>query len=343
MKERFVACMLGGAIGDALGYTVEFMHWPQIESWFGPGGIREPQTDSKTGRALISDDTQMALFTLDGMVWAYTCGLPYASGGLYPSYLRWLYTQTGEIPDPDLLKTQQHESSGSILSQKELFFRRAPGTTCLSALRSGKMGTMEDPINDSKGSGGLMRAASIGLFLHADPAYAFRTGAQAAAITHGHPSGYLSAGVFAAIIALLICDIKLSVACDEATAMLRRYEGYREVQQAVDKARELCAGTLQTEHAIRKLGGGWVAEEALAIGLYCALKGLNFKQAVCAAVNHDGDSDTTGTICGHILGAADHCHIPREWSDKLELASYIKQRSSELCALREQKRVSVPS
>ncbi len=164
MKERFAACLLGGAVGDALGYTVEFMHWPQIESWFGPRGIIEPQLDSRTGKALITDDTQMSLFTLDGIIWAYTSGQNYVTGGLYPSYLRWLYTQTGTVIQPGVLDRQPHEAEDGILTQKELFFRRAPGSACLSALRSGKMGTRMIRSNDSKGCGGMMRAAPIGCF-----------------------------------------------------------------------------------------------------------------------------------------------------------------------------------
>ncbi len=335
MQERFAACLLGGAIGDALGYTVEFMHWPQIESWFGPRGIMEPQLDSRTGKILISDDTQLSLFTLDGLVWAYTSGQNYVTGGLYPSYLRWLYTQTGTLIQPGVRDRQPHESEDSILDQKELYFRRAPGSACLSSLRSGKMGTLESPINNSKGTGGIMRAAPIGLFLNADPAYAFRIAAEGAAITHGHPTGYLAAGVFAAIIALLIGDMRLTVACDEAAAILRRFDGHEEVLLAMDKAREMSESSLQTMHAIRKLGGGWVAEEALAIGLCCALRAVNFQQALTASVNHDGDSDTTGTICGHILAADSKFTVPTEWVNKLELGPYIARRGSELWQLRE--------
>lgn len=335
MKERFAACMLGGAIGDALGYTVEFMHYHQIQSWFGPTGILEPQTDSKTGMALISDDTQMALFTLDGMIWAYESGLPYVAGGLYPSYLRWLYTQTGNISDPALLERQIHEGEDTILAQKELHFRRAPGSTCLSALRSGKMGAMKDPVNDSKGCGGVMRVAPIGLFLYNDPAHAFRVGAESAAITHGHPTGYLAAGTLAAIIALLVAYKELGAACDEASLILRRYAGYEETLRAIDCARTLAAGSLQTEHAIRKLGEGWVAEEALSIGIYCALKKHGFKRSLVASVNHDGDSDSTGAICGYILGASGGMRvIPKDWADRLELHAYIVRRSEELSDVR---------
>lgn len=71
IKDLFIASLLGGAIGDALGYTVEFMTLDKIKSKFGEHGITGLKSDKVTGRALISDDTQMTLFTADGMIWAY--------------------------------------------------------------------------------------------------------------------------------------------------------------------------------------------------------------------------------------------------------------------------------
>ncbi|SCY24337.1 ADP-ribosylglycohydrolase family protein [Alkaliphilus peptidifermentans] len=98
-KDLFAASLLGGAIGDALGYTVEFMKLDEIKSKYGELGITDLEIDMVTGKALISDDTQMTLFTADGMMWAYhRCSRrgigTYAGSGTYQSYLRWYYTQT---------------------------------------------------------------------------------------------------------------------------------------------------------------------------------------------------------------------------------------------------------
>lgn len=103
-----------------------------------------------------------------------------------------------------MAKKQLHEENSSLLDYRELFSNRAPGNTCLSALGSGRMGSIEQPINQSKGCGGVMRVAPVGLFLHKEPEYAFKIGSDIAAITHGHPTGYLSAGAFATIIAELV-------------------------------------------------------------------------------------------------------------------------------------------
>jgi hypothetical protein len=66
--DRYLGCILGGALGDALGYAVEFDNMEVITARFGQNGIRSPQLDPITGKALISDDTQMSVFTIDGIL-----------------------------------------------------------------------------------------------------------------------------------------------------------------------------------------------------------------------------------------------------------------------------------
>ncbi|CAM3899142.1 ADP-ribosylglycohydrolase family protein [Mesobacillus thioparans] len=338
-KDLFIASLLGGAIGDALGYTVEFMKLDEIKSRFGEDGITDFELNRYTGKAMISDDTQMTLFTADGLIWAKDRiserGIgSYVGSGVYQSYLRWLYTQTRSMPDEHydwLLDPQPHEESNRILNYKELFSARAPGHTCLSALESNKMGTIERPINDSKGCGGVMRVAPVGLFLHNDPEQAFIVAAEIAAITHGHPSGYLAAGTLAVIIAELLNGKNIAESAERAIAILRSHPQHEETLKAMEAAIELAESELNHEEAISRLGEGWVAEEALAIALYCALKETDFRKAVIMSVNHDGDSDSTGSICGNILGA---CHglnaIPEDWVNHVELKELIVDTAGRL-------------
>jgi ADP-ribosylglycohydrolase len=338
-KDLFKASLLGGAIGDALGYTVEFMKLDEIKAKFGEEGITDLELNPYSGKALVSDDTQMTLFTVDGLIWAYDRmserGIgSYAGSGIYQSYLRWLYTQTKSLPDEHydwLLDPQPHEENGSILAHKELFSARAPGNTCLSALESNKMGTMERPINNSKGCGGVMRVAPVGLFLHRNPEQAFKVAAEVAAITHGHPSGYLSAGSLAVIVAELLNGKNITESTKSAMAILKEYPQHDETLTALEDAIQLASSGESPEVAISKLGQGWVAEEALAISLYCSLKETDFKKALFLAVNHDGDSDSTGAICGNILGA---CYgldaVPEEWASQLELKELIADVSNRL-------------
>ena len=259
---RYVGCLLGVAIGDALGYPVEFQrHGPFIVS-----GMTSPW---------YSDDTQMTLATTEGLIKSKETGNPTAE--VYREYLRWLDSQS----DP---------------SQ-----RRAPGGTCISALSSGQMGTVENKLNDSKGCGGVMRTAPAGLACL--PNAAFRYGVEFAAITHSHPSGYLSAGFLSELISRLSLEQSLSESIDGARATLVGYEGHEETLENVDQARGLALEKASAERAIAMIGGGWVGEEALGIAVFCALRFCdNWKAGVLAAVNHGGDSDSTGSIAGAILG-----------------------------------------
>jgi ADP-ribosylglycohydrolase len=144
-------------------------------------------------------------------------------------------------------------------------------TTCLSALSLGRPGSMTARVNDSKGCGGVMRVAPIGL-IAADP---FTLGCQAAALSHGHPAGYLAAGAFAVLAAELARGASLP---DAAAAGITRLQaaGHRtEVIRALTKAVQAAGTKPPVPQALARLGEGWVADEALAIATYCAALGLS--------------------------------------------------------------------
>lgn len=345
-EERFKACLLGGAIGDALGYPVEFMSLEQIRERYGPEGITKFTLDKYTKKALVSDDTQMTLFTADGIVRGYErCserGIgSFVGSGVYPAYIRWLYTQTGRLDHEQWLRPERGLGDGGrrwILDVEELHARRAPGLTCLSALESGKVGTMEEPLNDSKGCGGVMRVAPVGLFLYNDPEYAFRTGCEVAALTHGHPTGYLAAGALALMIAELLNGNTMEGSASSAMQELAKWKQSEETLKAMEHALELAGSSLAVEEAITRLGEGWIAEEALAIALYSALREEEFTQALAVSVNHNGDSDSTGAICGNLLGARDGMAvIPEAWLSQLEMKDFIEEISDTLLRTCERK------
>ena len=153
----------------------------------------------------------MALFCAEGMLRAQVRAMVRGIGPVYASvtshaYLRWLLTQG--IHSPLLDRHDQDSAQGWLIQRQELFHQRAPGRTCLTALSA--MPSFGTPArNDSKGCGGVMRVAPIGLLLAHHPksdgydAMVFDTGVEDAALTHGHPSGQLPAGFLALVIALL--------------------------------------------------------------------------------------------------------------------------------------------
>ncbi len=316
-------CILGGAIGDALGWPVEFKSYADITRTYGSDGIKD--LDTRGGSiAEITDDTQMTIFTAEGLLRAQTrenlkgiCHIPTV---VYNAYIRWLHTQGGVCRGKENII---NELDGWVSGIRGLYSNRAPGNSCLSALRSGHMGTIDDPINKSKGCGGVMRVAPVGLISNRNSAFAL--GCEIAAITHGHKNGYLPAGVLSLIICGLIEGLDLREAVLEAMSELKTYEGHEDCLALLEKAVKLVDNGYYTQGSIRELGEGWVGEEAIAIAVYCALKYKDdFRKALCMSVNHDGDSDSTGAITGNILGAYLGIEaIPADWIEKMELKNEL--------------------
>ena len=338
--DKFKGCLVGGAAGDALGYAVEFMSEARIAAAYGSPGI----TRYANGRGLISDDTQMSMFTAAGLLLgAERVGRGGFEG--YPYYLAlsygdWYGTQTAEYP----LK----HSYVPLAKLPEMFSRRAPGNTCLSALahfrESRSYGTIENRVNHSKGCGGVMRAAPVGLFFAGSEVPVWESdiiGAQSAAITHGHSLGWLPAALLSHIVRRLAEDEGVSVreAVEDAAKTLSglfpdiRHTNHMlaRLKKAVDLAENREIDDLA---AIHRLGEGWVGDEALAIAVFCALRHEDdMDAALTAAVNHNGDSDSTGALCGNILGAKiGYGAIPEHFKTNLELHDTICALAEQLCA-----------
>ena len=328
MRGRFRGCLLAGAVGDALGNEIEFWSLAEIRRRLGPDGA----TGYVGGRALITDDTQMTLFTAEGMIRALVRlgekGITDFRTVVHHAYLRWLHTQgrdwasipaaPGSAPD------------GWLVGETGLHHRRAPGNTCLSALGSGVAGTTTEPINNSKGCGGVMRAAPIGL-LAANVEGAFTMGCQSAAITHGHPSGWLSAGVLAGAVTAILGGAEVREAVEATRPSLESQPGHEETSAALDAAIALADRGMPSPEDLESLGGGWVGEEALAIAVCCAIAAPDLRTALLASVNHSGDSDSTGSICGNLLGARfGESAIPAEWLAPLDLADVIGRVADDL-------------
>ncbi len=335
--DRFRGCLLGGAVGDALGAPVEFMTLAQIRERFGAEGITG-MAPGAWPRGAITDDTQMTLFTAEGLLRADVRGR--LNGACDPAgvvghaYSRWLHTQ-GE-PIKTTVSARQREGfqlDGWLIHVQQLFARRAPGNTCLSALRGERFGSIEDPLNDSKGCGGVMRAAPAGLMAAGwgDGGDSFRRGCEIAALTHGHPSGYLAAGFLALAIERLRAGDPLQEALDAATERLREERGHEEVSSAVAAARAQPSDTSPSPEGVQRLGEGWVAEQALAIAVYAVCATRSVRDAVITAVNHGGDSDSTGAIAGNLAGTLYGVSaIPEEWLEPLELRDVITEIADDL-------------
>jgi ADP-ribosylglycohydrolase len=311
--DRVLGCLFAGAVGDAFGYALEFMRLEEIRRRYGHEGLTEPVLSD--GSLIVSDDTQMTLFTAAGLASALRLGQPTDRSvidEIRKAYLSWLQTQTDKAPT---------ESTGCNLSRyHELWRRRAPGNTCLSALETGGTGSIDRPINNSKGCGGVMRVAPLGLVASIDAERAFGLAAEAAALTHGHPSGYLSAATMASLVRELVGGASLQTALDRSLARLSRADGHEETSAALDHASRVAGTGKFGSVAAKALGEGWVGEEALAIALFAATCAASFGGMLQVAANHDGDSDSTASIAAQIWGASRGLsEIPHRWIRRLDV------------------------
>lgn len=326
--EFFQGCLIGGAIGDALGWPIEFMKSNEIKKKYGENGLTDLILCSD-GKAQITDDTQMTMFTAEGLLRAETRlshkGICHAPTVVYFAYQRWLVTQ-GYPKKKDI----DFVYDGWLLETRRLFATRAPGNSCISSLLKNDKGTKENPINNSKGCGAAMRSAPFGLFLQKDTA--FELAVESAAYTHGHPTGQLAAGALAYIVAEIIEGKSILTATFNAIDKLSSEKESSECISKLEEAISLSKGDLSDEESISLIGEGWTGEEALGIGIFCAIRYQDdFRKALVASVNHSGDSDSTGAITGNILGAyvGIDC-IPEEWIRNTELIDEVRELAVDL-------------
>lgn len=355
LKDKMRGCLIGGAVGDALGYEVEFWKWKQIEQKYGKMGIRRYEDHGARryqGIARISDDTQMSLFTAGGLLNGLTQCIfdgenpAKAYRFVKEAYIEWVDTQTGIV--------DEHPNCWFSL-KPFMNEQRAPGNTCISVLNRMKYG--ESSRKYSKGCGGVMRTAPVALFfagLH-DKGYD-KTGIMNEAaiaghlawLTHRHPLGWYPSCALHFILAILLEGGDMLDAIHSTISFMQDFVDQggraREVgsvvtndQEAHDEgwklihllklAVKLGIENTPKKEAYKKLGEGWLGDEALAIAVYSAVRFSNpknirtkykntesntatteqqqhmFEEAICCAVNHSGDSDSTGAICGQIMGA----------------------------------------
>lgn len=279
------------AIADAFGYKVEFTNLALIKSEYGMDGLLFKHVEKN--KLVASDDTQMSLYTLEGLV-DFKDGLfNTANESVFEAYKRWNNTQK---PNLGVNPFSQNEEDG-ISEFKEMWNRRAPGITCLQALNSPLKGSVQARINNSKGCGGVMRVLPS-VFLAESEQQAFQYGCDFAAMTHGHPSGFYSSGAYNVIGYNLLKGFDVETSIEAAKKYLTNFEA-KETLEFLNKAHELLKNNvvLTGDELIKKLGEGNVGESAMAIAIYVGLQNKHsYEKVVEWSTNHSGDSDSTAML-----------------------------------------------
>lgn len=300
--SRLYDVLAAGSLGDAIGYQVEFMTWQSIQTMHGIYGVQ-----GLSDRPQATDDTQMMLFVTEGLINAIdevdrVTGVAFAEPD--KPMVSDFTEHTSKTLD-DWYSTQENQPipTSMFKHSPELMNRRAPGMTCLASLKEAREGGCfgNFAANNSKGCGAVMRAAPYAFLKGYTPSEIWEIAAEGGRLTHGHKEGWGSGSA----LAYLLHRMLLGEGIDDAVTFtieesLRN--GLDTTPSMMKTATHLAKhpkvlGPMQIQH---HLGEGWTGDEALAIGLYAALRGKTVFEAILIATNHSGDSDSTAMIAGHI-------------------------------------------
>lgn len=310
-ESRCVGCIVGLAVGDALGYPAEFRRRDQLLRDLGPEGITDfvalddphfsgprfagPEHPPGT----FTDDTQMTVAVAEALLEAGTDGMDRLMSTMGEHFVRWSRSTKNN---------------------------RAPGGTCMEGCANLAAGVSwkEAGVPSSKGCGSAMRVAPIGLF-YSDVEQVVEVARCSSLLTHGHPAAVEGAAAAALLVALAKrglspeemfseVDRRCATRCTDLSAVWRR------LSTSLSRPAEevLVEGVL---------GEGWVAEEAVASAMYCFWRFPDdFQSAVLTAVNTDGDSDSIGTITGSLVSARLGIDaIPARWRQCVEDSDFLHE------------------
>lgn len=313
--DRFRGCIIGLAVGDALGHPTEFISSvAAIKKRYGEQGIVDFSGQGRHPPGTFTDDTQMTVGVLRALI------------------------RRGQEPLDVLMELMGDEFVAWSHHREN---DRAPGGTCMTGCRNfeGKRAWKEAGVKQSKGCGAAMRAAPIGLFCE-DDAQLVRLAAAQSVLTHSHPTGIASSVAAAAAVAhvarghglegLLQYVIDMVGKLDAAlllelgaTPELVASIGTREQLAILEKTR--AALEQETDDVCSLLGGAWVGEEAVATALWCVLKAKgDFEESIRRGANSSGDSDSIACIAGSITGALHgYDAIPARFTGKLEKCAQL--------------------
>ena len=308
-RDRARAIFYGIGLGDALGWPVEFLALPQIRSKYGRAGITEPPDP-----ALYTDDTQMSAALAEALVEAGQQDLDILMGAVARHFIGWK-------KDPDTPS-------------------RAPGATSIRGVSALERGApwREAGVKDSKGCGSCMRVGPVGFLYQNDVARLERVARAQGVLTHRHPTAD-AACIAAAYLVKLALD---GTPPESFLPALRAQVGGRaaEFDAALERLESVLAWP-DEETALREIGplrgGGWIAEEAVAMALYCVLRRpTDFAASLRLAANIGGDSDSVAALAGGIQGARlGTAGIPADWVARLENHEYLTDLADRLADKRD--------
>ena len=336
-RSAFRGCLLGLAVGDAMGYTVDDKSWNEIQEDYGPNGLLG--YDLINGYADVTSKTQNAANACNGLLLATTRGQ--MQGAMAP-FVRYLGLSLREWAQSQRYRVNPGRICCWLARVREVCARRCMDTLMLDTLNREKQGSLEAPLNKFLSPGAMTAAVPVGLFANSgfcSQGESLRLAAETVALTHGHPAAFLSGAVVAQLISDAAKDRKSSpealvqqaidaVQCRFGLEYPQTVEIWELLRLAMTLAK---SDGLAPVDAMEKLGCR-TAPEVLAGSIYAWLvSGEDFDTAIITAVNHSGRSAAVGAITGAILGARlGEEALPDFYLDCLEPTEVLRELADDL-------------
>lgn len=337
-QDAYRGCLLGLAIGDAMGYPVDTKTMGQIQEEYGPYGLMG--YDLRNGYAEVSSHTQIAAFSCNGLLLGQTRGQVY---GKMAPFVRYVYLAQQEWAIGQRRYDQPVRNHCWMFRIPEMRHRHCTDTRMVETLNRGKPGSLEDPVNRYDTPGSLAASVAAGLF--ADPKRlsrqeADRLGAECVALTHGDPHAFLPGVVVAYLVrtCLRLPDKPLKRLIQHALRALQEQfvrEYPREVGQItalVEQAVNLAEERLRRPEEVMERLKCDTGSEVLAGAIYAALLCEDdFDNAMVVAVNHSGRSAAVACLTGAFLGARlGEQELPEFYMDGLYIADALRSLADDM-------------
>jgi len=335
-QETYRGCLLGLAVGDAMGYTVDSRSLEEIRRDYGPNGLLG--YDLVNGYAEVTSYTQLAAFSANGLLWGLTRGRLQGRMAAPVRYIgaaikEWSRSQHYCAPERNFCW---------LSGVPEMKRRHCLDNRMLDILAKGVLGTPEDPVSNYSHGGALTETIPIALLgddlLLGMPERA-RLGAEAVALTHGDPEAFIRGAALTHALSLLLRkpDIELGELLRSTVDAIqlqfgREYHQTAKLWELLQMARILAANeTIAPMDAMERLSCRSSAEVLAGVLYACLTCNGDFDAAMITAVNHSGRSAAVGSITGAVLGAIlGEQALPEFYLESLEPTQYLLELADDM-------------
>ena len=331
--SKYIGCLLGLAVGDAMGYTVDEMTWDDILENYGPNGLLG--YDLQNDYAEVTSYTQVAAFVANGLLLGIT-------RGKQDAYVRYVSIAMREWAKRQHFPRDPEKAWCWVAQKPALRRRHCRDPWMLDAFRFENLGTVQRPVNKADSPGAITAAASVAMFFDPRRMNALQIGdlaVQTIALTHGNPDAYLSGAALAYALAGILQEPDAPVgeqflhAADVMEQQFgEKFPHAKEVASALRKGIRMAREAGRDHREDMESFVCDTASECLTAAAYAAtVCPEDFDSAMILAINHSGRSAAVGAITGAVVGARlGEEALPDFYLESLEPIKELRELAADL-------------